>query len=77
MNVKLIDFIDIITYNERLKVYDKNNCILFLGNKNHILSLLYKKQVFATKKIIGFMVYKDTISINTDYEKITEEEYNV
>lgn len=69
MNVKLIDFMNIITYNEKVEIYDKNDCILFLGNKNHILSLLHKKQVIATKKITGFLVYKDTIRINIDYEK--------
>jgi hypothetical protein len=69
MNVKLIDFMNIITYNEKIEIYDKNNHILFLGNKNHILSLLHKRQIIATKKIIGFLVYKDTISINIDYEK--------
>jgi hypothetical protein len=69
MSVKLIDFMNIITYNEKLEIYDKNDCILFLGNKNHILSLLHKKQVIATKKIIGFFVYKDTIRININYEK--------
>ena len=69
MSIKLIDFMNIITYNEKVEVYDKNDQILFLGNKNYILSLLHKKQVIATKKIIGFLVYKDTISINIDYEK--------
>lgn len=69
MNVKLIDFMNIITYNEKIEIYDKNDCFLFLGNKNHIVSLLHKKQGIATKKIIGFLVYKDTISINIDYEK--------
>lgn len=69
MNIKLIDFMNIITYNEKVEVYDKNDQILFLGNKNYILSLLHKKQVIATKKITGFLVYKNTISINIDYEK--------
>lgn len=69
MSIKLIDFMNIITYNEKVEVYDKNDQILFLGNKNYILSLLHKKQVIATKKITGFLVYKDTISINIDYER--------
>ena len=69
MNVKLIDFMNIITYNEKVEVYDKNNHVLFLGSKNHILSLLQKKQVIATKAITGFMVYNNVISININYEK--------
>ena len=69
MSINLIDFMNIITYNEKVEVYDKNDQFLFLGNKNYILSLLHKKQVIATKKIIGFLVYKDTISINIDYER--------
>lgn len=59
----LKDFIKTMKFDEELRVYNKNDILLFKGFKSDLQKVLYQKQTFAVKKIISFYIIKEVISI--------------
>lgn len=64
MNIMLKDFIRLLTATgEEIRVFDINDNLLYKGEKTKLLSLLSKKQTFATRKIFTFYFTSNTIYI--------------
>lgn len=59
----LKDFIKTMKFDEELRVYNKNDILLFKGFKSDLQEVLYQKQTFAVKKIISFYTIKEVIFI--------------
>lgn len=59
----LKDFIKAMKFDEELRVYNKNDILLFKGFKSDLQKVLYQKQTFAVKKIISFYTINEVIFI--------------
>ena len=59
----LKNFIKTMKFNEELRVYDKNDNLLFKGFKDDLQEVLYQKQTLAVKKIISFYIIREVIVI--------------
>lgn len=62
----LKDFIKTMKFDEELRVYDKNDNLLFKGLKSDLQEILYQKQTFAVKKIISFYIINEVIFITIE-----------
>lgn len=61
--MKLVNLVNVITYDERIKVFDEDDNVIFLGYKNELKARLYKSQKLAMRNIIGTMMEQNTIVI--------------
>ncbi len=59
----LKDFIKTMKFDEELRLYNKNDILLFKGFKSDLQEVLYQKQTFAVKKIISFYTINEVIFI--------------
>lgn len=62
----LKDFVKSMKFNEELRVYDKNDNLLFKGFKNDLQEVLYQKQTVAVKKIISFYIIGEVIVVTIE-----------
>lgn len=65
--MSLKDFVKLMMFDsDKLKVFDKEDNLLFKGNKRELQEILYQKQTFAVKRIATFYVVNEIIIINVN-----------
>lgn len=63
MTVKLTDFLNIVTFNEKINIFGNDDKAIFLGNRDDLLTELQSNRILANKTVSHMMIVKSVIII--------------
>lgn len=67
MSVRLIDFVKLLFNDyDAIKVFDKEDNLLFIGSKEKIMNLFKTSQIFAVRKVLYFDSANDILILTVE-----------